>query len=218
LTFKTVATNSVPPMTDKTADVSSKDYGTQPEHFVPNTETAAIGRITGGLPQFEEGNNVYRDWVFEVESYVFNPIPKTSLKVRILEQAGMMPVKGVHLTEGEHLLLFLNAEEDHFIIVGSLMGAKYIINDSRVRYGMIGSSPWQPLDKAVARIKAIAETWAGEKLTPERETEIIRIATNYPGISEYLADKSYETQVAPYTIGIEPGVIRYMASFILWGD
>lgn len=203
-------------VTAKPADVSSEeDWITKPEYFVPDAETIVIGRVIEGLPPIEIDNAIYRDWVFEVESYVFNLLPETSLKVRIHEQSGMMPVKGVHLAEGEHLLLFLNSEDDHFIILGGLMGAKYIIEDGRVRFGMIGSSPWGPLDEAVARIKAVAETWAGEELTPEREAEIIGIAMNYPGVSEYLADKSYETKVGPYTRGIEPGVIRYMVSFLL---
>ena len=194
---------------------SEEDWITKPEYFAPNADTIVIGRVTDGLPPIEKDNSIYRDWVFQVESYVFNPLPETSLKVRIHEQSGMMPVKGVHLREGEYLLLFLNKQDDHFTILGGLMGAKYIIDDGRIRYGMYAHSPWEPLDDAVARIKAIAETWAGEELTPERETEIIGIAMNLPGVSEYLADKSYETRVGPYTRGIEPGVIRYMVSIYL---
>ncbi len=209
---------STPLVTAKPAAVSDEEDWTRPEYFVPNAETIVIGRVTGGLPIIEEGKSVYRDWVFEVESYVFNTLPETSLKVRILEQSGKMPVKGVHLAEGEHLLLFLNSEDDHFIMLGGLMGAKYIIDDGRVRYGMIGSSPWEPLDGAVARIKAIAETWADEELTPEREAELIGIAMDHPGISEYLTDKTYKTQVGPYTRGVEPRVIRYLVSFILRGE
>jgi hypothetical protein len=208
-----------PLVTAKPATVSSEeDWITKPEYFVPNAETIVIGRVTEGLPPVEIDNAIYRDWVFEVESYVFNPLPETSLKVRIHEQTGMMPVKGVHLAEGEHLLLFLNKEEDHFIMLGGLMGAKYIIDDGRIRYGMYAYSPWEPLDEAVARIKAVAETWADEELTPEREAEIIGIAMNYPGVSEYLTDKSYETRVGPYTRGIEPGIIRYLVSFLIRGD
>jgi len=210
---------STPLVTAKPAAVSGdEDWITKPEYFVPNAETIVIGWVTEGLPPIEIDNAVYRDWVFEVESYVFNPLPETSLKVRIHERTGMMPVKGVHLAEGEHLLLFLNREGDYFIMLGGLMGAKYIIDDGRVRYGMLGSSPWEPLDEAVARIKAVAETWADEELTPERENELIGIAMNYPGISEYLADRSYETRVGPYTRGVEPGIIRYLVSFILRGE
>jgi len=210
---------SSPLVTSKPAAVSDQeDWITKPEYFVPNAETAVIGRVTEGLPPIEIDNAVYRDWVFEVESYVFNPLSETSLKVRILEQSGKMPVKGVHLAEGEHLLLFLNSEEDHFIMLGGLMGAKYIIDDGRIRYGMYANSPWEPLDEAVARIRAVAETWADEELTPERENELIEIAMNHPGISEYLSDRSYETRVGPYTRGVEPGVIRYLVSFILRGE
>jgi len=207
---------STPLVTVKPAAVSSEeDWIPKPEYFAPNAETIVIGRVTEGLPPVEKDNSIYRDWVFQVESYVFNPLPETSLKVRIHEQSGMMPVKGVHLSEGEYLLLFLNKQDDHFTILGGLMGAKYIIEDGRVRYGMYGYSAWEPLDEAIARIKAVAETWADEELTPEREAEVIRIALNYPGISECLADKSYETKVGPYTRGIEPGVIRYMVSIYL---
>lgn len=207
---------STPLVTAKPAAVSGEeDWITKPEYFTPNADTIVIGRVTEGLPPIEKDNSIYRDWVFEVESYVFNPLPDASLKVRIHEQTGMMPVKGVHLAEGEHLLLFLNAEEDHFIILGGLMGAKYIIDDGRVRYGMYGYSPWEPLDEAVAKIKAVAETWADEELTPEREAEIIGIALNFPGISEYLAGRDYETKVRPYTRGIEPGIIGYLVSIYL---
>ena len=207
---------STPLVTAKPAAVSSEeDWITKPEYFAPNADTIAIGRVTEGLPPIEKDNSIYRDWVFEVESYVFNPLPEASLKVRILEQSGMMPVKGVHLAEGEHLLLFLNAQDDHFTMLGGLMGAKYIIDDGRVRFGMYGYSPWEPLDEAVARIKAVAETWADEELTPGREAEVIGIAMNYPGISEYLAGRNYETKVGPYTRGIEPSIIRYMVSMYL---
>jgi hypothetical protein len=207
---------SSPLVTAKPAAVSAEeDWVTKPEYFVPNAETAVIGKVSQGLPPIEIDNAVYRDWVFEVESYVFNSLPETSLKVRILEQSGMIPVKGVHLAEGEHLLLFLNSEDDHFIMLGGLMGAKYIIDDGRIRYGLYANSPWEPLDEAVARIKAVAETWADEELTPERENELIEIAMSCPGISEYLTDRSYETWVRPYTRGIEPGVIRYLVSIFI---
>ena len=207
---------STPLVTAKPAAVSSEeDWITKPEYFAPSADTIVIGQVTEGLPPIEKDNSIYRDWVFEVESYVVNPLPDTSLKVRIHEQSGMMPVKGVHLAEGEHLLLFLNAQDDHFTMLGGLMGAKYIIDDGRVRFGMYGYSPWEPLDEAIARIKAVAETWADEELTPEREAEIIGIALNYPGISEYLTGRNYETKVGPYTRGIEPGVIRYMVSIYL---
>lgn len=207
---------STPLVTAKPAAVSSEeDWITKPEYFVPNAEIIVIGRVTEGLPPIEKGNAIYRDWVFEVESYVFNPLPEASLKVRILEKSGMIVVKGVHLREGEHLLLFLNPEEDHFTILGGLMGAKYIIDDGRVRYGMYSHSPWESLDEAVARIKAVAETWPDEELTPEREAEIIGIALNFPGISEYLAGRDYETKVRPYTRGIEPGIIRYLVSIYI---
>jgi len=207
---------STPLVTARPAAVSSEeDWITKPEYFAPNADTIAIGRVIEGLPPVEKDNSIYRDWVFEVGSYVVNPLPDTSIKVRILEQSGMMPVKGVHLKEGEYLLLFLNKQDDHFTILGGLMGAKYIIDDGRIRYGMYGYSPWEPLDEAVARIKAVAETWADEELTPERKAEIIGIAMNYPGISEYLAGRNYETEVGPYTRGIEPGVIRYMVSIYL---
>jgi len=205
---------STPLVTDRPAAVSSEeDWITKPEYFAPNADTIAIGRVTEGLPPIEKENSIYRDWVFEVESYVVNSLPDTSLKIRILEQSGMIAVKGVHLREGEHLLLFLNPEEDHFTILGGLMGAKYIIDDGRVRYGMYGYSPWEPLDEAVVRIKAVAETWADEELTPERKAEVIGIAMNY--ISEYLAGRDYETKVGPYTRGIEPGIIRYLVSIYL---
>ena len=207
---------STPLVTARPAAVSSEeDWITKPEYFAPNADTIAIGRVTAGLPPIEKDNSIYRDWVFEVESYVVNPLPEASLKVRILEQSGMMPVKGVHLAEGEHLLLFLNTQDDHFTMLGGLMGAKYIIDDGRVRFGMYGYSPWEPLDEAAARIKAVAETWADEELTPGREAEVIGIALNYPGISEYLAGRNYETRVGPYTRGIEPGIIRYMVFFYL---
>jgi hypothetical protein len=210
---------SSPLVTAKPAAVSGEeDWITKPEYFVPNAETAVIGRVTEGLPPIEIDNAVYRDWVFEVESYVFNPLPETSLKVRIHERTGMMPVKGVHLAEGEHLLLFLNSEDDHFIMLGGLMGAKYIIDDGRIRYGMYADSPWEPLDETVARIKAVAETWADEELTPERENELTEVAMNHPEISEYLAGRSYETRVGPYTRGVAPGVIRYLVSFIFRGE
>lgn len=215
---------SSPLVTAKPAAVSGEEDWTRPEHFVPNAETIVIGWVTKELPPIEIDNEVYRDWVFEVESYVSNPLPETSLKVRIWEESHIpssdmvMPVKGVHLTEGEHLLLFLDSEDDHFIMLGGLMGAKFIIDEGRIRYGMYAYSPWGPLDETIARIKAVAETWADEELTPEREDELTRIAMNHPGISEYLADRSYETRVAPYTRGVEPGVIRYLVSFIFRGE
>ncbi len=207
---------SSPLVTARPAAVSSaEDWITQPEYFAPNADTIVIGRVTEGLPPIEKDDSIYRDWILEVESYVVNPLPDASLKVRIWEQAGMMPVKGVHLAEGEHLLLFLNPEEDHFTILGGLMGAKYIIEDGRVRFGMYSYSPWEPLDEAVARVKAVAETWADEELTPEREAEVIGIALNYPGISGFLTGRDYETWVRPYTRGIEPGIIRYLVSIFI---
>ncbi len=207
---------SAPLVTVRPAAVSSEeDWINKPEYFAPNADTIVIGRVTEGLSPIEKDDSIYRDWLFEVESYVVNPVTDDSLKVRIWEQSGMMPVKGVHLAEGEHLLLFLNPEADYFTILGGLMGAKYIIEDGRVRFGMYSYSSWEPLDKAVARVKAVAETWADEGLTPEREAEVTGIALNYPGISEFLTGRDYETWVRPYARAIEPGIIRYLVSIFI---
>jgi len=110
-----------------------------------------------------------------------------------------MPVKGVHLREGEHLLLFLKTQDDHFTLLGGLMGAKYVIEDDKLRFSMYAFSPWEPLDETIATVKAVAKTWAGEELTEERRAEVIGIALGDPGIKDYLTGKDYEIgSVAPY--------------------
>jgi hypothetical protein len=77
---------------------------------------------------------------------------------------------------------------------------------------MYGFSPWEPLDEAIARVKAVAETWADEELTKERSAEDVGIPLDDPGIKEYLTGKDYEKgTVVPYTREIVPGEIRYLA-------
>lgn len=203
-----------PSVTSKpTPPPSEEAWIPEPEPFVPSADTAVIGRVVEGLPPIPEGNSIYRDWVVKVENYVVNPLPDASLKVRILEQSGGFPVKGVHLGEGEYLLLFLKRQDDHFTLLGGLMGAKYIIEDGKVRFGMYAFSPWKPLDEVIARVKAVAETWTGEKLTEERKAEVTGIALDDPGISKYLTGKGYEIgSVAPYHGEIVPGEIRYLVS------
>jgi len=200
-----------PSVTPKPAPTESRIP--KPESFVPDADTVVIGRVVEGLPPIQEGQNIYRDWVVEVESYVVNPLPDASLKVRILEQSGKMPVKGVHLREGEQLLLFLKTQDDHFTLLGGLMGAKYVIEDDKLRFSMYAFSPWEPLDETIARVKAVAKTWAGEELTEERRAEVIGIALDDPGIKDYLTGKDYEIgSVAPYRGEIVTGEIRYLVS------
>ena len=188
-------------------------YIPEPESFVPAADTVVIGQVVESPPQFQQGEDIYRDWIIKIESYIVNPLPLDSLKVRILEQSGIMPVKGVHLRQGEHLLLFLKADGDHFILVGGLMGAKFIIDGDRVSYGMIGNSPWEPLTEVISRIRRVADTWANEKLTDERRSQLANIATGDSGIKEFLAGKDFEIgQVIPYVAENALTEIHYMVS------
>jgi hypothetical protein len=166
-------------------------YNPQLESFVPDSDTVVIGYVMESPPQFQEGEDIYRDWIFKVENYIVNPFPQESLKVRIWEQAGMMPVKGTHLSQGQHLLIFLKVEGDHFIIVGGLMGAKFIIDGDRVSYALIANSPHEQLTGVIARIETVADTWANEKLNDERRSELGTLVTGDPGINEFLAGKDY---------------------------
>ena len=204
-----------PSVTSKPTPAPTESWIPKPESFVPRSNTVVIGRVVEGLPPMEEPEgDVYRDWAVEVESYVAKPLPDASLKVRIQEQSGGRPVKGPRLREGEYLLLFLETQDDHFTLLGGLATAsKYIIQDGKVQFGMFGYAPWEPLDEVIARIKAVAETWADEELTEERKAEVIGIALDDPGIKEYLTGKDYEIgSVGPYTRETVPGEIRYLVS------
>jgi hypothetical protein len=202
-----------PPVTPKPSEAPA-EFWTQPESFVPDSDTVVIGWVVKGLlPPIEMEGSIYRDWVVNVEEYIVKPLPYSSIKVRIQEQSGGIPVKGPHLKEGEHLLLFLKKENEHFTLVGGLMGAKFVIDNGRVRYDLYAYSPWEALDEVIARVKAVAETWAAEKLTDERRAEITKIALDDPGIKEYLTGKDHEVgSVAPYTAGVVPDEIRYLVS------
>ena len=72
------------------------------------------------------------------------------------------------------------------------MGAKFVINGDLVTYALIWNSPPERLTEVVSRIRTIAETWAKEKLTDERRSQIVNLATGDPGIQEFLAGKDYE--------------------------
>jgi hypothetical protein len=146
-------------------------------------------------------------------SYLVNQIPQESLKIRILEQSGIMPVKGVHLAVGEHLLLFLKTEDDHFTIVGGLLGAKFIIDGDQVYYGIIAESPREQLTDVISKIEIVAKTWGNEKLDDERRSQLVDLATNDPGIQAFLAGNSFEIgQILPLVIEAAPTEIHYMVS------
>jgi hypothetical protein len=152
--------------------------GVSLERYVANADTIVIGWVTEGLPErkafqhrTQEGSTVYKvyiDWVIKVEKYVLMPLLYDHLIVRIWEATESngfrMPVKGPHLREGEHVLLFLAKEhgywkpptlgDNEFTLTGGLTTAgKYIIKDSKVRHGMCSFAPWEPLDEFIAKIK-----------------------------------------------------------------
>jgi hypothetical protein len=93
------------------------------------------------------------------------------------------------------------------------MGAKFIIDGDRVSYSMIGNSPWEPLAEVISRIKMVADTWANEKLTSERRSQISNIAIGDPGIKEFLAGKDFEIgQITPYVSEDTLKEIHYIVS------
>jgi hypothetical protein len=188
-------------------------YSPQAESFVPESDTIVTGEVMESSPQFQLGEDVYKDWLFKVESYITNPLPQGYIKVRIWEQAGKMPIKGVHLNQGEHLLLALKIDGDHFVMAGGLMGAKFIINGEHISYGLIGNSPQEKLAEVISRIKIVADTWAKEKLTNERMTQLTKIATGDSGIKEFLNGKDFEIgQILPTVEQEALSEIRYMVS------
>jgi hypothetical protein len=177
-------------------------YAPEPESFVPEADTVVTGQVLESPPQFQLGKNIYRDWIIKIESYIVHPLPPDNLKVRIWEstQSGNlnMTVKGVHLRQGERLLLFLKAEDDHFIFAGGLMGAKFTIDGDSVIYSLIGNSYW-PLTDVMSRIRTVNDTWADEKFTAERRSQIENMVLGDQGIQEFLAGKDFEIgQVTPY--------------------
>lgn len=191
-------------------------YSPEPSSFVPLSDAVVIGLVMPSPPQFQDGGNIYRDWTVKVENFIVNPLPQDSLKVRILEQAGRMPVKGVHLNQGEHLLMFLKAEGDHYIFVGGLMGAKYTIEGDNINYSLMGGSPRESLTAAIARIKTVADAWKNEKLTDQRKSQIVDIAVSDPGIKDFLAGKEYEIgQAGPSVSKDTLAQIRYNLSLFL---
>jgi hypothetical protein len=194
-------------------------YSPDPASFVPLSDTVVTGLVMPSQPQFQDGGDTYRDWTVKVENFIVNPLPQDSLKVRILEQAGRMPVKGVHLTQGEHLLMFLKAEGDHYIFVGGIMGAKYTIEGDNINYSIMGGSPKESLTAAISRIKTVADTWKNEKLTDQRKSQIADIAVSDPGIKDFLADKEYEiVQAGPSVSKDTLTQIRYNLSLFLPGQ
>jgi hypothetical protein len=181
-----------------------------PEVFIPESDTVAMGTVIEGLPPAQQGKSVFRDWIFNVDEYVIKPLSDTSLKIRILEQESGLSVKGVHLREGEHLLVFLKKADDHFVFAGGLIGAKFTIQDNSIRNATLGDSHWESLDEAISRIKAAAETWSGEVLTPDRRAQIQGIALDDASVKEFLLGKESEViNVTPYLVESMPGEIRY---------
>lgn len=179
-----------------------------PEVFVLESNTVAIGTVGEGSSPIQQDRSVYRDWVFNVEEYVIRPLPEATFKIRILEE-DIISVKGVHLREGEHLLVFLKKEGDHFIFAGGLLGAKFAVNNGRVQNAVMPSSVWA-LNDVVARIKATADTWSGETLTPERRIQVQSIALDDSSVKELLTGKEYEiVNVSPYLTGFVLGEARY---------
>jgi hypothetical protein len=177
-------------------------YAPEPESFVPEADTVVTGQVMESSPQFQLGKNIYRDWIVKVESYIAHPLPPDNLKVRIWEstQSGNlnMTVKGVYLRQGERILLFLKAEDDHFIFAGGMMGAKFTIDGDSVVYSLIGNSPRESLSEVLARIKTATETWTDEALTAERRSQIENIVISDQGLKEFLAGKDFEIgQVLP---------------------
>jgi hypothetical protein len=134
----------------------------------------------------------------KIESYLVNPLPQDRLQVRIFDRSGAIPIKGVRLFQGERVLLFLSKEEDHFVIEGGLIGAKFVIEGDQVIYRLMGNSPPQPLTEVISRIKTVASAWAGEKLTDEHRSQVINLAVGEPGIKDFLAGRDFKiNQVIP---------------------
>jgi len=80
-----------------------------------------------------------------------------------------MPRKGVHLVQGEYLLVFLKKQDDFFIFAGGIGDpGKFTVQDGKIHYSFYAGSPWEPLDTTITGIKAVTDTWAGEELTTER--------------------------------------------------
>ena len=200
------------PLVTEIQNTPTPFFSPRPESFVPASDLVVIGQIMESLPQFQQGQDTYRDWIFEVESYIVNQTLQESLKIRILEQSGIMPVKGVHLAVGEHLLLFLKIEGDHFTIAGGLMGAKFVINGDQVHYGIIANSPREQLTAVISRIETVANTWVNEKLGAERRSQLVALATGDPAIKEFLIGKNFEIgQILPVAEAVLTE-IHYMVS------
>jgi hypothetical protein len=178
-----------------------------PEVFVLDSDTVAIGTVGEGSLPIQQGRSIYRDWVFNVEEYVIRPLPEATLRIRILEE-DIIPVKGVHLAEGQHLLVFLKKEGDHFIFAGGLMGAKFSVTDGKVQNAVMPSSVWA-LDDVIASINEVADTWAGETLTTERRIQIQNIALDDSSVKTFLTGKEYEVNIWPYLWDFVSGEIRY---------
>jgi hypothetical protein len=132
-----------------------------------------------------------------------------------LESDGGIPVKGIHLAQGEHLLVFLKQQGSYFVFHGLLEG-KFAIQNGQVSDAIFMGSPSEPLDVAITRIKAAVSTWAIENLTPDRKTQVLDIALNDPAIKAFLAERQYETTgMSPYLVGQVSGVIRYVVSMVI---
>lgn len=200
------------PLTPKPAMPSIGFSIPEPEYFVLDADTAAIGTVTkGSAPPWQDSSD-YSYWRFNVEEYIIKPLSEKTLQIRIWESSWGRPIKGVHLRENEHLLLFLKWEGDSFVISGG-MGSpgKFTVEDGRIRYQFYGGSPWRPLDKTIARIKAVAETWAGESTTPEGQTQVVNIALEDSSLREFLLGREYEVFfVSPYLADFVSGQIRYL--------
>jgi hypothetical protein len=186
-----------------------------PESLALSADTVAIGTVFQGSTPTGQGDSIYSYWTFNVEEYVLNPLPEDTITIRVWEKDGQIPIKGVHLRQGEHLLVFLNHTDGYFVFPG-LQDGKFAIQNGQVSDAMFAGSQSEPLDVAIARIKAAASTWAGESLTPDRETQVLSIALNDPAIKAFLAGRQYETTgISPYLVGQVSGVIRYEIGIVV---
>ena len=179
-----------------------------------DADTVAIGTVGQGSTPSVQDNSIYSYWDFNVEEYIIKPLPETTMRIRIWERDGGLPIKGVHLREGEHLLVFLKKQGDFFVFAGGMAEpSKFTVQDGSIQYSFYGGSPWESLDSAISRINAVVDTWAGESLTSERRAQVVNIALDDPSIKEFLVGRQYEiTSVSPYLVGFVPGEIRYVVN------
>ena len=186
-----------------------------PESLALSADTVAIGTVSQGSTPTEQGDSIYSYWTFNVEEYVLKPLPEEIITIQVWEIDGEIPIKGVHLRQGEHLLVFLKRQGSYFVFPGLLEG-KFAIQNGQVSDALFAGSPSEPLDVAIARIKDAASTWAGESLTPDRETQVLNIALDDLAIKAFLAGREYETTgISPYLVDQVSGVIRYVIGMVV---